>query len=56
MPHQGRRRRSVAKPPLAVAVPDPEHLDARAGRFPHIGRLNDQSIWRNQDFLLLWLA
>jgi MFS family permease len=27
-----------------------------AGRLRHVGGLSDQSIWRNQDFLLLWLA
>src|SRR6202171_2447224 len=27
-----------------------------AARLGHVGQLSDQSIWRNKDFLLLWLA
>src|SRR5450432_2533257 len=46
------------KAPLTVVAAEAEHLNGGlAGRVPHVdGHLVDQSIWRNKDFLLLWLA
>jgi MFS family permease len=44
------------KTPLATAVPRAEHRNGLAGHLLHVGGLSEHSIWRNQDFLLLWLA
>src|SRR5580765_2140165 len=32
------------------------HHNGVAARLGYVGGLSDQSIWRNKDFLLLWLA
>src|SRR5579859_863423 len=44
------------KRPRAVGAPQAGHPNGIASRLPHVTGLGAQSIWRNQDFLLLWLA
>src|SRR3984893_16524707 len=44
------------KHPLNVDAPSRGHPNGLARRLPHLSGLGEQSIWRNHDFLLLWLA
>src|ERR1700730_15176149 len=50
-PHAG-----ADKVPVAVVSPPPRERNGHARRLPRVRGLDDQSIWRNKDCLLLWLA
>jgi MFS family permease len=51
-------RRDVphGEPPVAVVTPEAVHVDGLAARLAREARFGDLSIWRNRNFLLLWLA
>jgi MFS family permease len=43
-------------PPVVVAAPEAGRAERLAAQLRHASPLGDLSIWRNRDFLLLWLA
>src|SRR5919202_3083229 len=51
------RQTSPRQPPVGVAAPEPPPASARLRPARRaLARFDDLSIWRNRDFLLLWLA
>src|SRR3981081_353722 len=43
-------------PPVVVAAPEAGRAERLAAHLRHASPLGDLSIWKNKDFLLLWLA
>jgi MFS family permease len=56
MPHERGPDTDTVKTRVAVAGPRVTRRNGLAGRPSPVGGLSEQSIWRNQGFLLLWLA
>src|SRR2546422_6977047 len=46
----------AVKTPVGLAAPRVTRRNGLAGRLSPVGGVSEQSIWRNQGFLLLWLA
>src|SRR2546422_3747974 len=56
MPHERGPDTDTVRTRVAVAGPRVTRRNGLAGRPSPVGGVSEQSIWRNQGFLLLWLA